>query len=146
MVAMQAGADFIKTSTGKEGVNATLPVSLVDKTSSFGAYSDLEPLKRLGQVRDESMGRRQCRSHPAVDRNDRQPAEAFPIGHELYQRTRSNLVFDMAGEQSDDPASGECGFTQFLAVRRQCRDKLEFRARARSGELPFVLHIPLQRQ
>jgi deoxyribose-phosphate aldolase len=29
MVAMQAGADFIKTSTGKEGVNATLPVSLV---------------------------------------------------------------------------------------------------------------------
>ncbi|MFM8911111.1 MAG: deoxyribose-phosphate aldolase [Gemmatimonadota bacterium] len=28
-VAMQAGADFIKTSTGKEGVNATLPVSLV---------------------------------------------------------------------------------------------------------------------
>ena len=28
-VAMQAGADFIKTSTGKEPVNATLPVSLV---------------------------------------------------------------------------------------------------------------------
>ena len=28
MVAMQAGADFIKTSTGKETVNATLPVSL----------------------------------------------------------------------------------------------------------------------
>ncbi len=28
-VAMQAGSDFIKTSTGKEGVNATLPVSLV---------------------------------------------------------------------------------------------------------------------
>ncbi len=29
MVAMQAGADFIKTSTGMEPVNATLPVSLV---------------------------------------------------------------------------------------------------------------------
>ncbi|WP_139024757.1 deoxyribose-phosphate aldolase [Bradyrhizobium sp. STM 3843] len=29
MVCMMAGADFIKTSTGKEGVNATLPVSLV---------------------------------------------------------------------------------------------------------------------
>ena len=29
VVAMQAGADFIKTSTGKEAVNATLPVSLV---------------------------------------------------------------------------------------------------------------------
>jgi deoxyribose-phosphate aldolase len=29
MVAMMAGSDFIKTSTGKEPVNATLPVSLV---------------------------------------------------------------------------------------------------------------------
>jgi deoxyribose-phosphate aldolase len=29
MVAMMAGSDFIKTSTGKEGVNATIPVSLV---------------------------------------------------------------------------------------------------------------------
>ena len=29
MVCMMAGADFIKTSTGKEGVNATLPVTLV---------------------------------------------------------------------------------------------------------------------
>jgi deoxyribose-phosphate aldolase len=29
LVAMQAGADFIKTSTGKEGVNATLHVALV---------------------------------------------------------------------------------------------------------------------
>ena len=28
-VAMQAGSDWIKTSTGKEGVNATIPVSLV---------------------------------------------------------------------------------------------------------------------
>lgn len=29
MVAMMAGSDFIKTSTGKESVNATLPVGLV---------------------------------------------------------------------------------------------------------------------
>lgn len=29
MVAMMAGTDFIKTSTGKETVNATLPVGLV---------------------------------------------------------------------------------------------------------------------
>jgi deoxyribose-phosphate aldolase len=29
LVCMMAGADFIKTSTGKEGVNATLPVSIV---------------------------------------------------------------------------------------------------------------------
>jgi len=29
MIAMMAGADFIKTSTGKEAVNATLPVGIV---------------------------------------------------------------------------------------------------------------------
>jgi deoxyribose-phosphate aldolase len=29
MIAMYAGADFIKTSTGKVGTNATLPVTLV---------------------------------------------------------------------------------------------------------------------
>src|SRR5262249_5883679 len=29
MVAMMAGSDFIKTSTGKEGVNATIPVALI---------------------------------------------------------------------------------------------------------------------
>jgi len=41
MVAMQAGADFIKTSTGKEGVNATLPVSLtmVRALRDFGAQT-----------------------------------------------------------------------------------------------------------
>ncbi|WP_138468924.1 deoxyribose-phosphate aldolase [Poseidonocella sp. HB161398] len=37
LVAMMAGADFIKTSTGKEGVNATLPVSLV-MTRAIRAY------------------------------------------------------------------------------------------------------------
>lgn len=41
MVAMQAGADFIKTSTGKENVNATLPVSLVMARAlrNYGAAS-----------------------------------------------------------------------------------------------------------
>lgn len=29
MIAMMAGSDFIKTSTGKEAVNATLPVGLI---------------------------------------------------------------------------------------------------------------------
>lgn len=29
MIAMQAGSDFIKTSTGKETINATLPVGIV---------------------------------------------------------------------------------------------------------------------
>jgi deoxyribose-phosphate aldolase len=40
MVAMQAGADFIKTSTGKEGINATLPVSLI-MVRALRDYQDL---------------------------------------------------------------------------------------------------------
>ena len=39
LVCMMAGADFIKTSTGKEGVNATLPVSLV-MTRAIRDYHD----------------------------------------------------------------------------------------------------------
>lgn len=39
MVAMMAGADFIKTSTGKESVNATLPVGLV-MTRAIRAYEE----------------------------------------------------------------------------------------------------------
>jgi deoxyribose-phosphate aldolase len=39
-VCMQAGADFIKTSTGKESVNATLPVSLV-MVRAIRAYHEL---------------------------------------------------------------------------------------------------------
>lgn len=41
MVAMQAGSDFIKTSTGKEEVNATLPVSLtmVRALRDYGALT-----------------------------------------------------------------------------------------------------------
>ena len=40
MVAMQAGADLIKTSTGKEEVNATLPVSLI-MVRALRDYHDL---------------------------------------------------------------------------------------------------------
>ncbi len=40
MVAMQAGSDFIKTSTGKEDVNATLPVSLT-MVRALRDYEDL---------------------------------------------------------------------------------------------------------
>jgi deoxyribose-phosphate aldolase len=40
MVAMMAGADFIKTSTGKEDVNATLPVSLT-MIRALRDYGDL---------------------------------------------------------------------------------------------------------
>ncbi|OWU86116.1 deoxyribose-phosphate aldolase [Oceanicola sp. 22II-s10i] len=39
LVCMMAGADFIKTSTGKEGVNATLPVSLT-MIRAIRAYQD----------------------------------------------------------------------------------------------------------
>jgi deoxyribose-phosphate aldolase len=39
-VAMMAGADFIKTSTGKEGVNATLPVALV-MVRAIRAYREM---------------------------------------------------------------------------------------------------------
>jgi deoxyribose-phosphate aldolase len=39
MVCMMAGADFIKTSTGKEPVNATLPVGLV-MTRAIRAYEE----------------------------------------------------------------------------------------------------------
>ena len=39
MVSMMAGADFIKTSTGKESVNATLPVGIV-MTRAIRAYEE----------------------------------------------------------------------------------------------------------
>jgi deoxyribose-phosphate aldolase len=39
LVAMMAGADFVKTSTGKEGVNATLPVSLT-MARTMRAYAE----------------------------------------------------------------------------------------------------------
>ncbi len=40
MVAMMAGSDFIKTSTGKEGINATLPVALT-MVRAIRAYRDM---------------------------------------------------------------------------------------------------------
>ena len=43
-VSMMAGSDFIKTSTGKEGVNATLPVSLV-MIRAIRAYHELTGFK-----------------------------------------------------------------------------------------------------
>ncbi|MHA6687740.1 deoxyribose-phosphate aldolase [Mesorhizobium sp. A556] len=46
MVAMQAGADFIKTSTGKEEVNATLPVGLVM----------LRALRDYGELSGQTVG------------------------------------------------------------------------------------------
>jgi deoxyribose-phosphate aldolase len=57
-VAMQAGADFIKTSTGKEPVNATLPVSLVmlrairDYRDRTGFVVGFKPAGGLRTARD----------------------------------------------------------------------------------------------
>jgi len=73
MVAMQAGADFIKTSTGKEDVNATLPVSLTmlraarDYGERTGFEIGFKPAGGLKSAKDamnwlimikEEMGRR----------------------------------------------------------------------------------------
>ncbi|SLN37709.1 Deoxyribose-phosphate aldolase [Aquimixticola soesokkakensis] len=58
MVAMQAGADFIKTSTGKEGVNATLPVSLTmvralrDYRDATGQMVGFKPAGGLKTAKD----------------------------------------------------------------------------------------------
>ncbi|WP_265500539.1 deoxyribose-phosphate aldolase [Paracoccus beibuensis] len=57
-VAMQAGSDWIKTSTGKEGVNATLPVSLVmvrtirDHHARTGIKVGFKPAGGLRTARD----------------------------------------------------------------------------------------------
>jgi deoxyribose-phosphate aldolase len=73
MVAMQAGSDFIKTSTGKEDVNATLPVSLTmlraarDYCEMTGYHIGFKPAGGLKTAKDamswlilmkEEMGRR----------------------------------------------------------------------------------------
>ncbi|HEX6203467.1 MAG TPA: deoxyribose-phosphate aldolase [Thermoanaerobaculia bacterium] len=56
-VAMMAGADFIKTSTGKEKVNATLPVSLVmtravrDYHQRTGHVVGFKPAGGIGQAK-----------------------------------------------------------------------------------------------
>lgn len=57
-VAMMAGADFIKTSTGKEDVNATLPVSLVmvrairDYFEATGHHVGFKPAGGLRAAKD----------------------------------------------------------------------------------------------
>ncbi|MFZ1815539.1 MAG: deoxyribose-phosphate aldolase [Rhizobiaceae bacterium] len=58
MVAMMAGADFIKTSTGMEGVNATLPVSLImcrairDYLAHTGALVGFKPAGGIRTAKD----------------------------------------------------------------------------------------------
>ena len=58
MTCMMAGADFIKTSTGKESVNATLPVSLVmmrairDYESMAGVKVGYKPAGGISKAKD----------------------------------------------------------------------------------------------
>ena len=58
LVAMMAGADFIKTSTGKESVNATLPVSLVmlrairDYEAATGQRVGFKPAGGISAAKD----------------------------------------------------------------------------------------------
>ncbi len=58
MICMMAGADFIKTSTGKESVNATLPVSLVmirairDYHARTGFYVGYKPAGGISKAKD----------------------------------------------------------------------------------------------
>jgi len=57
-VAMMAGADFIKTSTGKEGVNAILPVGLVmtrairDYRERTGFYVGFKPAGGIRKAKE----------------------------------------------------------------------------------------------
>ncbi|MEM9031674.1 MAG: deoxyribose-phosphate aldolase, partial [Pseudomonadota bacterium] len=58
VVCMMAGADFIKTSTGKEGVNATLPVTLVmirairDYAERTGVKVGYKPAGGISKAKD----------------------------------------------------------------------------------------------
>jgi deoxyribose-phosphate aldolase len=58
LVCMMAGADFIKTSTGKEGVNATLPVTLTmirairDYQSATGFKVGYKPAGGISKAKD----------------------------------------------------------------------------------------------
>ncbi len=58
LIAMMAGADFIKTSTGKESVNATLPVSLVmirairDYHDATGIHVGYKPAGGISKAKD----------------------------------------------------------------------------------------------
>lgn len=58
LICMMAGADFIKTSTGKENVNATLPVSLVmirairDYHAATGFHVGYKPAGGISKAKD----------------------------------------------------------------------------------------------
>ena len=50
LVCMMAGSDFIKTSTGKESVNATFPVALVMVRAVRDYYQVTEVYRFIGRL------------------------------------------------------------------------------------------------
>ena len=82
----------------------------------------------------------------SINRNDGQAAKALPIGQELQQRARSQLIGDFPGKNPDHSAAGECRFPKRFSVRYQLRSKLDFLALVLLYELPLVLNVPLQCQ
>ena len=86
MVAMQAGADFIKTSTGKEGVNATIPFSLVMCRMIREYYRACRVCDRIQACRWDSVGEECTRVSVCHERGIGRPLAAsrpFPIRREL---------------------------------------------------------------
>ena len=79
-VCMMAGADFIKTSTGKEGVNATLPVSLTMIRAIRAYHEGDRPPRRLQTRRRHLQGQGRAHlSRPYQGRTGRPLAPTRPV-------------------------------------------------------------------
>ena len=100
MVAMMAGADFVKTSTGKESVNATLPVGLA-MVRSIRAYHErtgyMIGFKPAGgyldrQIRTRLAGADEGGTRAALARTRAFPLWCFepPYRHRTAARTSSD--------------------------------------------------------
>src|ERR1044072_2982497 len=72
-------------------------------------------LKGSRQVAHERVDAREGRPLLAIDRNDRQAAEALPVGQHRDQCARSQFVLDMAFKQPDDAAAGKRRLAHFHA-------------------------------
>ena len=97
MVAMMAGADFIKTSTGKEDVNATLPVSLV-MVRAIRDYLELH--RRQGRLqagrRPEDRQGRARLADPHEGGARQRLAGAGPLPHRRLVAARRHRAADRA--------------------------------------------------
>ena len=91
LVCMMAGADFIKTSTGKEPVNATLPVSLVmlrmirDYEARTGAKVGFKPAGGISKAKDALV-------YLSLVREELGPARAMP---DYFRFGASSLLGDI---------------------------------------------------